>query len=49
VCMMQVYFPHGDGADEVEINYIQLLGACTRAPEEIVAQLFLMGISVSTL
>jgi hypothetical protein len=45
VCMMQVYFPHGDGADEVEINYIQLLGACTRAPEEIVARLFLMGIS----
>jgi hypothetical protein len=24
-----VHFPHGDGADKVEMNYIRLLGACT--------------------
>lgn len=44
---MQAYFTPADSPTEVDMKYIQLLGACTRAPEEIVARLILMGISVS--
>lgn len=44
---MQAYFAPADSPTEVDMKYIQLLGACTRAPEEIVARLILMGISVS--
>lgn len=44
---MQAYFTPADSASEVEMKYLQLLGVCTRAPEEIVARLILMGISVS--
>jgi hypothetical protein len=44
---MHTYFTPADSPTEVDMKYIQLLGACTRAPEGIVARLILMGIYVS--
>lgn len=41
----EAYFSHVDPAMDAESKCVKLLGACTRAPEEIVARLILMGIS----
>ncbi|KAG0612970.1 hypothetical protein M758_6G066600 [Ceratodon purpureus] len=42
---VEAYFTYVDPAMETESKCVKLMGACTRAPEEIVARLILMGIS----
>lgn len=41
----QAYFSNGESCGDLEFNSFQLLSSCTRASEEILARLILMGIS----
>ncbi|KAH9311030.1 hypothetical protein KI387_026065, partial [Taxus chinensis] len=41
----QSFFQRGEGVGEIEQNSLQLLGFCTRASEEVLARVILLGIS----
>lgn len=46
--MFQVYYSTSDNVSETDLVSLRLLSMCMPAPEEILARLILMAISVST-